>query len=291
MTVLSGIAIFSFPYFLSMLLVLSSAVLLTLLSKSLGKRFANRLILFILWANFALHFLKQLSPYYLEDFPTSLAKSSFENLCSVLIVISPFLYLFGGKYGRDYLYYIGAASCLVVLFGPTGLDGVNLHSLEGYLEAFRFYACHAPLLFVGPCMCAAKIHELNYRRLWAIPFMFCLVQLLIFVNDMLLNLTLYSYPWDIFFSRYCGMSNASFTMGPSAVLDPVFGGIYPYLPRCLMTYIGKDGMLYFVPVLWLFLPVAILTAILGPLFALPFDHTRIMADLRRGSLRLMRRPS
>lgn len=140
-------------------------------------------------------------------------------------------------------------------------------------------------------MCVAKIHELNYHRLWAIPFMFCLVQLLIFVNDLLLNLTLYSYPWDIFFSRYCGMSNASFTMGPSTVLDPIFGGIYHYLPRYIMTYIGKDGMLCFVPVLWLFLPVGILTAILGPLFALPFDHTRIMADLRRARLRLMRRPS
>lgn len=120
MRVLSGIAIFSFPYFLCMLLVLSSAVLLVLLCKSLGKRFANRLILLILWANFALHFLKQLSPFYLEDFPTSLSKSSFENLCSVLIVISPFLYLYGGKYGRDYLYYIGMVSCLVVLFGRRG---------------------------------------------------------------------------------------------------------------------------------------------------------------------------
>lgn len=291
MTVLSGIAIFSFPYFLCMLMVLSSAVLLTLLCKSLGKRFANHLILFILWANFALHFLKQLSPYYLEDFPTSLSKSSFENLCSVLIVISPFLYLYGGKYGRDYLYYIGSVSCLVVLLAPTSLQGVDLHSLEGYLEAFRFYSCHAPLLFVGPCMCVAKIHELNYHRLWAIPFMFCLVQLLIFVNDMLLNLTLYSYPWDIFFSRYCGMSNASFTMGPSEALDPLLGATYQYMPRYLMTYIGKDGMLYFVPVLWLFLPVALLTAVLGPLFALPFDHRRMGADLRRSFLRLSRRSS
>ena len=36
MTVFSGIAIFSFPYFLCMLLVLSSAVTLTLLCRSLG---------------------------------------------------------------------------------------------------------------------------------------------------------------------------------------------------------------------------------------------------------------
>ena len=77
-------------YFTLIALMAGLMVLLLWLSKKKGPKWTDRFVFFMLWTNFALHFLKQLNPYYMAEFPFSLTRSSPENLCAVLVIAAVF---------------------------------------------------------------------------------------------------------------------------------------------------------------------------------------------------------
>lgn len=274
---LLGVSFGNFPYALAILFTAVLFYACVAICHRAGKDFSYKFITVMVWVNFALHFLKQLNPFYAAEWPLSLARSSGENLCAVLVILTPFLWHFGNVYVKDYMYYMGIVSTLVILLYPTSLVDIDIRELDGFLEYIRFYSCHLPLLVVAVVMVREGFHTLDYHRLWAIPIMFCLVQALIFLNGLLLNLCLYHYPWDYFFSVEAPEFNSSFTFGPGHMLDPVLGWLYPYLPPYLMTY-RCQGEIRFTPVIYLFLPICLLTAILGPLFAYPFERHHMKAD-------------
>ncbi len=272
-----GVEFANFPFVYCLLATAVFVIICVEICHLAGKAFSEKFVSIILWVNFALHFLKQLNPFYAAEWPYALARSTGENLCAVLVMAEPFLWKWGGKYAKDYMYYMGIISTLVILIYPTSLVGIDLHSLDGVLECFRFYSCHAPLLIVAIVMVREGFHKLNYHRLWAMPLMFCFVQAIIFLNGLILNLTLYHQSWLEFIDVGNKYFNSSFTMGPGHILDPVLGWLYPYLPPILMTY-RYAGDIRFVPVVYLFIPVSLLTALLGPAFAYPFDYLRFKSD-------------
>lgn len=274
---LLSVQLFNFPYFLFIAIAFSCFVISAGFSRKLGKAWTNKFLTVLVWANFALHFLKQLNPFYIASWPNGLGRSTAENLCAFLIMVSPFVYKWGNKYMKDYLYYIGSISSILVMLIPTGAIGLDLSQAENLLETFRFYICHIPLLIVGYLMVDCGFHELNYHRLIALPFMFLLVEGILVLNAIILNATLYRLPWDYFLSRQCEYSNSSLPFGPTPGMDKILSPIYPYLIPYLMTYkVGEE--IRFVPILYLTIPMILATALLGPLFALPFDKRRFKLD-------------
>ncbi len=275
---LLSVQLFNFPYFLFIAIALSCFVVSISFSKKLGKVWTNKFITILLWSNFALHFLKQLNPFYIASWPNGLGRSTAENLCAFLIMVSPFVYKYGNKYMKDYLFYIGSISSILVMIIPTGAIGLDLSQAENLLEVFRFYICHIPLLIVGYLMVDNGFHELNYHRLIALPFMFLLVEGILVLNGIILNAILYHLPWGLFLSRGCELINSSLPFGPTPGMDKILSPIYPYLIPYLMTYrVGEE--IRFVPILYLTIPLILATAILGPLFALPFDKRRFKLDM------------
>ncbi|HAS56805.1 MAG TPA: hypothetical protein DD377_00900 [Firmicutes bacterium] len=275
---LLSVQLFNFPYFLFIAIALSCFVISVSFSKKLGKVWTDKFITVLIWANFALHFLKQLNPFYIASWPIGLGRSTAENLCAFLVMVSPFVYKYGNKYMKDYLYYIGSISSILVMIFPTGAIGLDLSNAENLLEVFRFYICHIPLLIVGYLMVDNGFHELNYHRLVALPFLFLFVESILVLNGIILNAVLYHLPWDSFLSRGCGYINSSLPFGPTPGMDKILSPIYPYLIPYLMTYkVGEE--IRFVPVLYLTIPLILGTAILGPLFALPFDKRRFKLDI------------
>ena len=58
-------------------------------------------------------------------------QSSLENFCAILIVISPFVFVFGNDYLKDYLFYVGIVSGITMVFIPALTTFVISNMLGG----------------------------------------------------------------------------------------------------------------------------------------------------------------
>ena len=288
MVFLARVQLGNFWYFLAIFLLFGVTALSMWLCHRFGKKFAYWYIAIILWANFALHFCKQFLPNYYTRWPDSLSDSFFPNLCAVLISISPFVFHWGNKYLKDYMYYLGIISGVAVYFVPTGAMRMDIPDMEYVFETTRFYLCHWPLVVCGLLMVEQGFHKLDWKRLWAMPIMYCgilaLICLHVIVCGPLLKLQGFPHEWvgenGILYRAPIGVeySNQSMQFGPQLGVDKIFGWAYPYLIPFLMTY-KVDGTLYFTPVIWIAPFIAILTALFAPLMAAPFEHRQMRLDL------------
>lgn len=278
-------------YFIPPVLLFFSIVGVVLLSKRFGKKFAYPFATVLVWANFALHFLKIFMPYYQTDYPNSLWHIGVPNVCAVYIVFAPFLFHFGNKYLKDYLFYLGVVpgiGAFLIFVSPTTLLGArgSFDNPMYLIETTRYYTCHALMVLSAIAMCSGKIHELNYHRLWAIPLWFAVALGLTFAQGVLLGPIL-KHPWfphewwgpDSIFNRFgaTGCMNQSFALGPDAGKDAYFTWLYPYLIPYLMKY-EAWGHTQFVPVIWSIPLMYIVTAIFGIPVSAPYDHARIKKD-------------
>ena len=288
MRTLFVVRIGNLPYFLFILFLFGVTALSSYLCNKLGKQFAFRYLSIILWANFGLHFLKQLLPHFLAQFPYGLADSAFPNLCAVLIVLAPFIFHFGNDYLKDYFYYIGFISGVLVYLVPTGAMRTDLAQGDYYFETFRFYFCHWPLVVGSLLMVSQGFHKLDWKRLWAIPLMFCAILAIIAIDQIffgpVMKLPGYPYEWvgeHGVLNRMnvsSAYSNQSMQFGPQPGVDGILGWLYPALIPGLMTYY-VGGEIYFTPVIWIMPFIYIGAAILGPLLTLPFERKAMRADI------------
>lgn len=263
-------------YMLIIGLIIVFVFAMVYLSRTVSQRTVFWIITIMLFANFALHFLKQFLPSYLADFPYSLRKSTVENICAVSVVVFPFLFLYGGKYSKDYMYYLGVISGALACLLPSDAMGRELDNFDAIAELTRYYLCHVPLVVAPLMMVASGMHKLDYHRIWKQPFILYFVLSVIFFNELALKLCgLVPCTWEEFFSR--GFRNAAFVFGPPPFVDYVFGSLYRvFIPPFFMFEI--DSNLYFIPILWLVIPYYIFGSAVYLLISLPFESRHIKID-------------
>ena len=267
----------NFWYWLFLALLAAMTYLSYVLSRRMGPGFTRKFILTILWTNFALHFLKQLNPSYLADFPYSLKRSTPENLCALLIMVSPFIFLLGPNWAKDYMFFIGIVSGIGVYLNPTGALNMPLDNANNLLEALRFYLCHAPLVICSVLMVTSGFHHLDYHRIWTIAVTFIGFQTVLFLNEFFLKISgLIQMDWAAFFSR--SVRNGGLTFGPYPSMDGSLGALYPVLIPPFLMFTGEDGALTFVPVLWMIGPVVLIGLPLCFLCYIPFEHRHMYLD-------------
>ena len=257
-----------------------------------GKKFARIFILVLLWGNFALHFLKQFLPYWYNSWPYTLADSLGPNLCAILIVTAPFIFLFGNDYFKDYFFYIGLISGVAVHFYPTGTmdhasyPGGFFSNPNYYIAVIRFYFCHLVLIITSLLSVEQGFHKLNYKRLWAVPLIYALYLAGVSFNAILLGPILHHpyFPQDWigadgvlnFNAKHASIANQSMNFGPQPFLDGIIRPLYRYfLPLGVFQI---DGDYYFVPVLWQIPFIYLGALIAGPLMCLPFDYAHMKRD-------------
>ncbi len=263
------------PIYFAMLIVLFAGTLaLLFLFRRLPKRAAFVFCMTLVWVNFALHYLKQLSPYYMADWPYSLRTSTGENLCALTIMLSPFVYLFGPKVLKSYTLVISIISGLAVYFAPTTAVGRPLSEMENLLEVMRFYFCHFPLFAVPVILLDRKIFEIRPKDSFVMAFFFMGHMALVTLNEVFLKASgLTEATWLDILSR--DYRNGAFSNGPTSGLDFLSPYLYWALPH---FYI--DGVLYFVPALWAALPLIIFAPLIGLGFSAFFDPRSTKAALR-----------
>lgn len=286
---------FNSVYFLAWAWLFASFIVSVVLCRKYGAQFTHNYVKWMLWGNFTLHFAKMaIYDWNAEPAALILTRLTPENLCAVLIIASPFLFHFGGVYGRDYMFYVGIISAIVVFLFPTSKTVMNtdLTQIRNLLELIRFYLCHTPLLLAPILMASFGFHRLDYHRLWAIFLFWGGAQTIIFLDHLLIKATGWWYgpgqdptlTWAAFFYRE-GSQNQSCTFGPPEGMDPFFGWLYPYLPGYLVDFKVGDRW-YFTPVIWSMPFVFLVSYPVGMLLSLPWERRHIEMDFEAAMQRL-----
>lgn len=269
----------NFLYFLPIFVLASALFLAHHLTNRFGKAFSKRLILILLWSNFALHIVKQFTPYYIQRWPASLSESTATNFCALLIMVWPFIFLGNNKYLKDYAYYVGTLSAIAAYLIPTGPLKLDLTRIEDFFEAVRYYGCHAPLLICGYLMVKDGFHKLDYRRLWVLPLTMVGFNLVILLNGLFLyGIHFPGYTEDFaFLTARDGWLSGAAVFGPPPFIDGIMAPIYRIsIPFLQVYYVG--GELRFTPSIWMLPALYITVAIIGPIMTYPWQKHEMKAD-------------
>ena len=205
-------------------------------------------VFLIALANFAQHIFKaQVYPQYHNDFSPHL--SSAYNICAFIILVSPFVLLFGNQLLKNFITYVGSFAGMGAMLIPYWFIGKTAFGWDVY----RFYICHG-LLFVSSFLPALLgLHKLEWKHCWKIGLLFLVMLSIILVNDaVFIHLGL--YPVKNTENLFASLSevNPGWSMHPTAQFDWLVDIIALFTPS---FFLGNNPWGVYIPILWYAIPL------------------------------------
>lgn len=239
-------------YFLYISIAAVYLLVILLVLRKTSKKTARIVLLVILLLNFGLHFIKQAFPPYINNFPQSIRRSTFENLCAVSTVLFPFILLIKKHTVlHDFMFFMGVAGGLAALAYPT--EALNMPPFA--FDTIRFYVCHMTLAVVPLAAAVLGIHRPRLSRFWAIPLIFLVWETIICLNEFfLMGVGLVDGKYSDLLNA--GFRNSSFAFGVRpdfAWAAKIFDPLVPEFFRTDAFNINGGKPFYF-PVLWMIVP-------------------------------------
>lgn len=253
-------------------------LLLFFLLRGKSKKTIHTVLTIILFLNFSLHFIKQFFEPYKSNFPTSIRRSTVENICAVSTVFFPFIYLFKKQNVlHDYVFFIGLCGGFGALFYPT--EALNFSPFT--FDTIRFYICHINLVVIPLLAAVLSVYRPRLKKFWAIPLLFLVQEAIICLNEIfLMKVGLVDSTWKEFLDR--GVRNNSFVFGVIPdfdVLKPLFDALTPKFLRTDAFHINGGTDFYF-PVLWLIVPAFVFLTPVYIILSAPFWITDLVRKKR-----------
>ena len=267
-------------YLASILLLVSVTAILWVVLRKRSRRTQQTVVLVLLVVNTLQHLLKSwIYPQYFGMGFTLL--STAYNVCAVLIMAAPFVLLWGNRFLKNFLFFIGSAAGVGAIAMPYWYFGVPVQEL-GW-RYFRFYLCHA-LLFVS-CLLPLLLglHKPSYREFWQVGLGFLLTLCIILVNNVIfMSIGLWPDENSVPLYEQLLSINPCMMMGPKKDLEWLVNIIKPFSPD---VFLGDNPAGRYAPILWYAVPVYVGISVLTfVLFAL-IDRKAFSSDVRhlRGS--------
>ena len=291
------IEMFNFWYFFWMLLQIGATVGLYFAFRN-ARPFVQNVVLFtLLLLGVAFHFLKMYIPPYgelIDGVWTITSRgwrdSWFVNICGANIILFPFIFLTKSKRLKDYMFYIGVLTGLIVLFYPQEpiAKGDAASQMAEFWDIMRFYYHHWMIMAVPLLMVLWKRHTLSYKRIWVAPVGLLLLMLFIILNQIFQS-ELGFIPLRDAGSAVPNYKNTSYIWGPlngDGSMDPI-GGIFDIfcpswfktLPVSCEGYSLAEGAVKYWPWFWMIFPVFIIVTPLAFGLCMIFDGKRFGRDV------------
>ena len=189
------------------------------------------------------------------------------NVCAILIISTPIIYVFGHSLLRQYVTYVGTIGATMTLFIPFWFLGNTILTWE-YL---RFWTCHVLLAATSLLPALWGLVKFDWRDGWKFGLIF-----LVMLSLILLNNTLYMVIFDKVKSEdlYEALrtQNPIWMMGPFGGVEsvrPIFEGLSP-------GFLLETSSHPHIPILWYAVPVYIGITVAGYLLGFACDWKRLL---------------
>jgi hypothetical protein len=266
---------FNLPYFIFIAIAVGLILGLYFLLKNRTMKTKKIVIFSILLLNLAIHFLKLTFPPYSNNPGDAMEKIWFINICAVSVLSFPLFFLSKSDALKDFMFYLGVISGTLAMVIPTEALGEAVWQLD----LFRFYIAHMIILIAPLLMVLLKVHKLDYKRIWKMPFIMCAVLMFIMVQQIIQS------ELGIIDLRNADFSdinypNPSLIWGPGdsdlamlfTIFTPNFFKVVPF---------GEfAGQIKYWPFIWLVFPMLFYFIVLPILICLPWELRHIIKDTK-----------
>jgi len=262
----------SVMYFVYMFVSFGICPLLYFVLRKRSMKAKKIAVLVVLFLNLTQHLFKGIIyPMYWGNY--SIHFSSAYNVCAFLIIVSPFVFLFGNETLKNYVTFLGAAAAVVAIVVPYWDVGQNAFSWEIY----RFYICHS-LLFTGALLPPLfGFYKINYRHFWKYGLIFFISLAIIIANDAFF-VAIGHYPVKNPDNMYYALAE----INPCWSIRPPEGfgflnEVFEFFTPAFFSGDNKFGVP--LPFLWYFIPMYIFITIMAFLISILIDKKHFVNDL------------
>lgn len=264
----------NFWYFFFIALSVGLTIGLYFLFRNKSMRAKKILIASLVIFNLFLHFFRILFPPYSNNIDKAMEESWFINICAVSVLTFPFLFFSKSQTAKDWMFYIGVISGFLALVYPTEALG---HSVSTF-NLWRFYACHIIIIMAPLLMILLKIHALNYKNVWKMPFCMMAVLLFIICNQVLQSeLGIIPMRGNDIFEAGCGYKNTSLIWGPTDAVSVLFTWLTPNFMKTIPWGVYAGQAKYW-PFFYLLPGAFVYFWIIPLLLCLPWELKHIKQD-------------
>lgn len=249
----------NFFYFLPIIIIVAIIIGLYFLLRNKTDKTKQIVCFILIMINLIQHLFKHIFWPHLWGTSFGMANTAC-NLCALLIIVSPLIFLSKNSLLKDFVVYFGCNGGIITIFIPYWFIGETLLSSE----AFRFYFCHGMLLITSILPPLLKIHKLNFYNFWKIGFVFAFSLMLVIFNNMLYYIAI-GQTENLFATLY--QNNPSWSFHADGNFSIVYNIVEVFSPK---IFFNPETNLK-VPILWYFVPIYLLTTFLVIVFCIFFD--------------------
>ncbi|MCF7932749.1 MAG: hypothetical protein K9K93_06230 [Acholeplasmataceae bacterium] len=262
-------------YFLYIGIMVALTAFFDVLFKNRSTRVKTLVLFLLLLSAFGLHFLKLiLVERYARGLPYTVTYASLENICAVSVIVFPWIFLSRHRGLRDYMVIVGTLSGLAAFLIPT--EGIGRDPFSA--GVLRFYYSHFVIFVVPYLMARWKLHRIDLRRIFVLPFYVYGVMALIMVNEFVLNaLGLVNATFQDYLSAE--FRNTAFVFGIPEILSDFKPFMYALTPKVFLTHPITGDFLHW-PILWVMIPLYLYGIVLASMVCFFFEGTRSRALLK-----------
>lgn len=239
----------NFPYFLYIFIAFAfTATLFFALKNKSDKTKKITIFIFVTINTLQRIFTQFLYPQYEAGF--SYICSAY-TLCSLFIIIYPFIFISESKLLKDSIFFFGSTAGLFAILIPYAAIAEQREAFCA--ETIRYYICHILLFTTSLLPVILKIHKVNYKNAFKIPLVFFVAQAIVLLNDMLFISSGNLENWNAD-TLYEGLKfmNPGWSMRPNEGFTAVNDIIRTLSPK--IFYYNSAGEEFTWPILWSAVP-------------------------------------